>query len=84
MTIEVRLPVHRIDGDDYRRDAEVVLQHGISLHRKENGGRIGEAGGLNNHTFEPGDLTPLIPVQEVFEGADEIVPHRATDTSMAE
>jgi hypothetical protein len=84
VTVEVELPVDRINGDNDPCNAEVVLQHRISFDGKQQRCRVGQARSLDEHTGKGGNVTSLVPVQEVLEDPHEVVPQRAADAAVAE
>src|SRR5437660_575553 len=74
-------PVHRVDGGDHPLEPEVVLHHRLRDERVEDRGRVGHAGGLDDHAPELRDLAALAPAEEVAQLVGEVAAQRAADAA---
>jgi hypothetical protein len=84
VAIEVRLRVKGVDRADHEVHVIVVLQDGVGKDAKEDGSRVCETRGLDDHPVQCRYRARLFLVQELQKRVHEILARGATHASALE
>src|SRR5215208_4377345 len=84
VAVKVQGAVDRVYGNEYDIHREVVLQYGVRVDRVEDRSRVCQAGRLDNDAVQSRYLAPLIHVEKLQEGPDEVLSSGAADATAPE
>src|SRR5581483_8826871 len=72
---------HRIDQGDDPRERQARIEHRVGPEGVEDRRRVGEAAGLDDDAAERPHRAGVAPVDEVAQGAREVLAHRAAEAA---